>query len=93
MNDQGVYVINCITSGTPPTNVTWTRNDVVIDNNDGTYKPSQILVNRTKTVYDNVLMVDGLFEDAIGNYSCTVGNSLGISKTVNRTIKCISTLL
>ena len=93
VNYQGLYIINCTTSGTPPTKVTWTRNDVIIDNNDGTYKPSQTLVNRIKTVYINVLMVDGSFEDAIGNYSCTVGNSLGTSEIVNRTIKCISTLL
>ena len=93
VNDHGLYVIKCTTSGTPPTKVTWTRNDAVIDSNDGMYKPTQTLVNRTKTVYENVLMVNGSFEDAVGNYSCTVENSLGASETINRTIKCIPTLL
>ena len=88
MNDAGLYVIKCTTSGSPPTTVIWTRNSVIIDRNDGMYKPTQALVNRTGTVYENTLIVDGSFEDAIGDYSCTAENSLGISKTVNRTIKC-----
>ena len=89
MNDRGVYVVKCTTSGSPPTKVTWTRNDAIIDRNDGMYKPAQTLINRTSTVYENVLIVDGSFEDAVGNYSCTVENSLGTSETVNRTIKCV----
>ena len=93
VNDHGVYVIKCTTSGTPPTKVTWTRNDTTIDSDDGMYKPTQTLVNRTKTVYENVFMVDGSFEDAIGNYSCIAENSLGTSETVSRTIKCIPTLV
>ena len=92
INDHGLYIIKCTTSGTPPTKVTWTRNDGVIDNNDGMYKPTQTLINRIRTVYENVLIVNGSFEDAIGNYSCTVGNSLGTSTTISRTIKCIPTL-
>ena len=78
-------------SGTPPTKVTWTRNGVIISYNDGVYKQTQNLINRTKTEYQNVLTVDGSIEDAIGTYGCTVENSLGISETASKTIKCMIT--
>jgi hypothetical protein len=92
VNGHGLYIIKCTTSGTPPTKVTWTRNGVAIGYKDGTYKQTQILVNRTKTEYQNVLTVEGSFEDATGTYGCTVDNSLGISETVNKTIKCMNRL-
>jgi hypothetical protein len=93
VNEHGLYMIKCTTSGTPPTRITWRRNGVGIDRNDGTYKQTQSLINRTKTEYHNVLMVDGSFEDAIGSYSCTVDNSHGTSEIVSRTIKCNTAII
>ena len=74
VNSAGLYVITCTTTRSPPTAVTWTRNGVLIEHNDGRYKSSQTIVNRSGTVYENKLTIDGSFEDAVGDYSCTAEN-------------------
>ena len=87
LNSVGLYTLTCTTSGTPPTSVTWTRNGVIISDDDSMYKSTQVLVDRNNTEYENRLTVTGSFEDAVGDYSCTAENSIGTSDTVNRTIK------
>ena len=44
-------------------------------------------MNRTTSTYYNTLTVNGTIEDVIGEYSCTVVNSLGSSNTLTKTIK------
>ena len=87
LSNGGLYTVTCTTSGTPPTSVTWTKNGVAISTNDSMYQFTQVLIDRNDTVYENLLTIKGVFEDAIGDYSCTAENSLGVSETVNRTIK------
>ena len=87
LSSEGLYSVTCITSGTPPTSVTWTRNGVVITVNESMYQSTQVLIDRNGTIYGSFLTINGTFEDAVGDYSCTAENSLGASDTVNRTIK------
>lgn len=87
LSNEGLYTITCTTFGTPPTSVTWTKNGVVISTNNSMYQFTQVLVDRNDTIYENLLTIKEMFEDAIGDYSCTAKNSLGASETVNRTIK------
>ena len=87
LNSEGHYTLTCTTSGSPPTSVMWTRNGAPVSENGNMYKTTQVLVNRNETIYENLLVMSGSFEDAVGEYSCTVENSLGTSGTVNKTIK------
>ena len=87
LNSEGLYTITCTTSGTPPTSVTWTKNGVVISTNDSMYQFTQVLIDRNDTIYENLLIIKGAYKDVVGDYSCTVENSLGGSDPVNRTIK------
>ena len=89
---EELYTLTCTSSGSPPTSVTWTRNGVTITADDDQYKATQQLVNRTETIYNNLLTISGSFEDAIGDYSCSVENSIGASNMVNRTIKGMHSL-
>ena len=87
LTSEGLYTITCTTFGTPPTSVTWTKNGVVISTNDSMYQFTQVLVDRNDTIYENLLIIKGAYKDVVGDYSCTVENSLGASDPVNRTIK------
>ena len=87
LNSEGNYAVTCTTSGSPPTSVTWTRNGVPVSKDENVYKTIQILVDRNETIYENLLVISGSFEDVIGEYSCTVENSLETSGPINKTIK------
>ena len=90
VNVEGLYTVTCTTAGSPPTSVTWTRNSDIISKNDSMYKSTVMLVDRNNTIYQNLLTIGGSFEDAVGEYSCMVENSLGASDIVNKTIKGIT---
>ena len=66
------FVLNCTTTHTPPTTVTWTHNGETL--NSPEYFMSQVLRNATSTIYNNLLTVQGSQE---GEYSCTVSNDRG----------------
>ncbi len=74
------FTFTCTTTGSPPTTVTWTKDneEIVID---GTmFRLSRTVVNRTTATFKNVLTVDDEFADMIGNYSCSVVNVFGRSE-------------
>lgn len=93
LNDAGFYTVTCTTSGSPPTSITWTRNGAILKMEDTKYTSTQALVNRNETVYENTLTIEGSLEDAVGDYSCTVENYVGVSETANRTIKGMQCVL
>ena len=67
----GIYTLTCTSTGSPPTTVTWMRNEVTLSAKEK-YTSSQILINRQSSTYDNVLTIKG---DAMGNYTCKISNS------------------
>jgi hypothetical protein len=75
-----------VSYGTPPTQVVWERDGERIYFNDTTYHSNQVLLNRTTSTYNNTLTINATIEDVIGEYSCSVMNSIGSSETLTTTI-------
>ena len=71
----GIYTLTCTSTGSPPTTVTWIRNQATLSA-EGKYTFSQIVINRRFSTYDNVLTIKGDDVDAMGNYICKISNSL-----------------
>ena len=77
--DDGIYTITCTSTGSPPTTVTWMRNQVTLitsESDQGKYTSSQIVVDRRLSTYDNILTIKGDDFDALGNYTCNISNSI-----------------
>ena len=79
-NGDGTYTITCTTTGAPPTDVVWMRNKVDVTNRNK-YVPSQRIIDRASSTYDNVLTIKGSYEDAVGDYSCNISNYLSNTST------------
>ena len=65
--------ISCMTTGTPPTTVTWEKGPTDLSQSDGGYQMTQILSDRTSSSFSNVLTTSG---EAFGLYSCTVRSEI-----------------
>ena len=86
-SSDGTYKITCTSTGSPPTFVSWERNQVILTNSksDEKYTFSKTVIDRATSTYDNVLTIKGNFAEAVGDYTCNISNSLG-STTVEKTI-------
>ena len=85
--DEGsgmVFTLNCTSTGSPPTNVTWIKDDDVISEDDS-YEVIQTLRDGVTTTYDNILKVHLHLSEIIGTYTCMIDNS--VSTPVEQTIK------
>ena len=79
--------LTCTSTGGPPTTVTWRRNGAVITIN-ATYQQTQVVTDPVTGTYQTVLTIDQSVTDIFGTYSCTVGNTWGISAAINTTGIC-----
>ena len=68
--------LNCISTGSPVTNVIW-RKDGYSLVNDSSYVTTQVLTNGITATYDNLLSISAPPSELIGEYSCIVHDSLG----------------
>jgi hypothetical protein len=75
-NGDGTYTISCTSTGAPPTDVVWMRNKLDVMTNSDKYIPSQRIVDRASSTYDNELTIIGGYQDAVGDYSCNISNSI-----------------
>ena len=64
-------VINCGTTGLPPTRVVWTKEGMQLVNNQ-TYQLSQFLRDRTTSAYSNLLTINQTLQQSRGLYRCAV---------------------
>ena len=82
------FLLSCTSQHSPPTKVIWEKDgqELPINDNVSDYKMTQVLVNRVTSTYISTLTKDGVLDDVVGEYSCTVVNSLGTSSTRNTTI-------
>eukprot|EP00731_Ephydatia_muelleri_P019086 Em0011g1126a len=62
--DPPVFQLTCTSTSAPPTDVLWTTNGSAVSNTS-----SQIVTDRPKSTYNNILTVTGR---AYGMYTCTV---------------------
>ena len=83
------FQLSCFSQDSPPTEVIWEKDGQRIHLNgskDG-YRMTQVVMDRLTSSYVSSLTMDGMLDDVVGEYSCTVVNSLGSSNTTNTTIK------
>ena len=64
-------VINCGTTGLPPTRVVWIKEDEELVNNE-TYQLSQFLSDRATSAYSNLLTINQTLQQSRGLYLCAV---------------------
>ena len=81
----------CSSLNSPPTEILWEKNSkkLTLNGSSVRYKTSQVVVNRTTSAYVSNLTMDGVLDDVVGEYSCTVVNTIGTSNTISTTIKCM----
>ena len=89
------FSLFCFSLNSPPTEILWEKDSATLslDSVSGRYKTSQILVNRTTSAYVSTLTMDGVLENVVAEYSCTVVNTIGISNTFSITVKRMNDML
>ena len=83
---SSAFVINCTSDGSPPTNVTWYKNEEVLEGSDA-YQMVQILTNAATATFDNLLVVYTDPENVLGAYFCFIENSISPSTGENITFE------
>ena len=86
---EGIHTLSCVSYGSPPTEVIWERDGERIyfnDTSSDVYHPNQMLLNRTTSAYNNTLTINATIEDVIGEYSCTILNSVGRSDRISKRV-------
>ncbi len=71
-----MFTLNCITTGSPATTVTWTKDGTVLAASSS-YRMSQSLLNGVTATYYNYLEVLSGPYSVVGSYSCEVSNTIG----------------
>ena len=72
ITDPPTFTLTCVTTGGPPTNVTWTRDNTEIDyQSNSNFTFSQTVTNFTNSTYNNTLTVTGRYP---GQYNMTAWN-------------------
>lgn len=83
MNITSIFTVNCTTSGSPATSVTWRRNDTVLTTGS-TYQTTQILLDRSTATYANLLRVNVGPYGIPADYTCVASNLLGLATKTTR---------
>lgn len=84
---SSLSTLTCTSTGSPPTTVTWTKDEETLITNGTTYSLTQTLVDRVSSTYNNTLTIEASFADILGEYSCKVANSIGTSNVQETEIK------
>ena len=72
ITDPPTFTLTCVTTGGPPTNVTWRRDNTEIDyQNNSNFAFSRTVTNFTTSTYNNTLTVTGRYP---GRYNMTAWN-------------------
>ena len=72
ITDPPSFTLTCVTTGGPPTNITWTRNNTEIDyQGNSNFTSSRIVTSFITSTYNNTLTVTGRYP---GRYDMTAWN-------------------
>ena len=80
-NSTTNFTLNCTSTNSPATNVTWLRNGNTLQANEAKNRFYQSVTSRQNSTYQNTLVVDDVIENVIGNYTCNVTNRFGNSNS------------
>ena len=81
--DCSTRTLNCTSTDSPATTVTWTRDGDTLTVDGTTYSMTQTVTDRRTSTYENVLTLPAT-ADITGNYHCLVRNALEDSQmTIN----------
>jgi len=80
-NSTTNFTLNCTSTKSPATNVTWLRNGNTLQANTVKNRFYQTVTSRRSSTYQNILIVDDDIENVIGNYTCNVTNKFGNSNS------------
>lgn len=69
--------IECVSTNSPATSVTWMKDGGNISIDGTVYTLSQNITNRSTSTYSNILQISKTGEGVAGEYTCTVSNALG----------------
>ena len=68
----------CTSTGSPATNVTWTRDGQPLTIDGSTYRMVQTVANRNNSTYENVLTINQTLASTVGStFICGVSNVIG----------------
>ena len=81
-----VFTLNCSSSGSPPTNVVWTKDGEVVSMNE-TFSAIQYLRDGVTARYDSVLMISMQPSEVIGRYTCSVDNMISVPSEQTLTLQ------
>ena len=81
--------LSCSSINSPPTEVLWERDNETLSLNfkPGGYQMTQVVVNHVTSAYVSTLTIDDVLDDVVGEYSCAITNSIGMSNYYSATFK------
>ena len=79
--------LSCLTSGIPPTEVTWRKDGRSLTINDNTTEMVKSITSYYSSGYSTSLSLYSDIEDIRGSYSCMAGNRHGTRTSQTLTIK------
>ena len=72
---NAIFTLNCSSSGSPATNVSWTKDGEVLMLNE-TFMSTQYLRNGQRAIYDSTLTISLSAADILGTYTCAIENQI-----------------
>ena len=93
MEAGSTLILTCVGYGDPTVSVTWSRENVQLDNSSQTIIYEEVINESGLTLVQSVLVICSADETDNGQYSCTVANALGntsVDFEVSVTGKCIT---
>ena len=79
--------LSCLTTGIPPTEVTWQKDGWHMTINDSTTEMVKYITTYYNSSYTTSLSLFSDIDSTTGSYTCTAGNRLGTRSSQTLTIK------